>query len=73
MILRKIAVDLGTSNTRIYENGRGVVLSEPSLVTVNTNANRVVRIGEDAESVKGKAPDSEETVRPLSNLSLIHI
>lgn len=67
MILRKIAVDLGTSNTRIYENGRGVVLNEPSLVTVNTNANRVVRIGEDAESVKGKAPDSEETVRPLSN------
>ncbi len=64
-MIKNIAVDLGTSNTLIYINGKGVVLDEPSLVTVNRIANKVVKTGKDAESVKGRTPDSEQTVRPI--------
>ncbi len=64
-MMRNIAVDLGTSNTLIYINGRGVVLDEPSLVTVNRDTNRVVKTGLDSYSVKGRTPDSEYTVRPV--------
>ncbi len=65
-MLNNIAIDLGTSNTLIYVSGKGVVLNEPSLVTVNTGLNKVVKTGEESESVKGKTPDTELTVRPLS-------
>jgi len=62
-----LAIDLGTANTVVYLKGHGIVLAEPSVVTMETlNGIRSVRaIGDDAKLMMGKTPDNVETIRPL--------
>jgi rod shape-determining protein MreB len=65
---RDLGVDLGTSNTRIHVYGRGVVVSEPSVVAVRTEGGdrgRVVAVGAAANQMLGRAPRGLEVVRPL--------
>jgi rod shape-determining protein MreB len=59
-----LAVDLGTSNTRLYVRGQGVVLDEPSVVAVDMNG-AVQAVGNDAKAMLGRAPGSVQVVRPL--------
>ena len=59
-----LAVDLGTSNTRLYVRGQGVVLDEPSMVAVDMNG-AVQAVGNDAKAMLGRAPGSVQVVRPL--------
>jgi rod shape-determining protein MreB len=59
-----LAVDLGTSNTRLYVRGQGVVLDEPSVVAVDVNG-AVQAVGNDAKAMLGRAPGSVQVVRPL--------
>lgn len=62
-----LAIDLGTANTVVYLKGHGIVLAEPSVVTMETiNGVRTVRaVGDDAKLMMGKTPDNVETIRPL--------
>jgi len=60
-----IGIDLGTANTLVYVRGRGIVLSEPSVVAINEKTNQVVAIGKDAKAMLGKAPSHIRVVRPL--------
>jgi rod shape-determining protein MreB len=62
-----LAIDLGTVNTVVYARGRGIVLSEPSVVAIETvnGMQRVKAVGTDAKLMMGKTPDSIRTVRPL--------
>jgi rod shape-determining protein MreB len=60
-----LAIDLGTANTLISMQGKGVILSEPSVVSVRKGTNRVVAIGAEAKRMLGRAPESIEVVRPL--------
>ena len=62
-----LAIDLGTANTVVYVKGHGIVLAEPSVVTMETvNGIRSVRaVGDDAKLMMGKTPDNVETIRPL--------
>ena len=60
-----IGIDLGTSNTLVYVRGRGIVLSEPSVVAINEKTSQVVAIGKDAKAMLGKAPPHIRVVRPL--------
>lgn len=62
-----LAIDLGTANTVVYVKGHGIVLAEPSVVTMETvNSIRSVRaVGNDAKLMMGKTPDNVETIRPL--------
>ncbi|OJU60133.1 MAG: rod shape-determining protein [Altererythrobacter sp. 66-12] len=62
-----LAIDLGTANTVVYVQGHGIVLAEPSVVTMETvNGIRSVRaVGDDAKLMMGKTPDNVETIRPL--------
>ncbi|PLS85221.1 MAG: rod shape-determining protein, partial [Actinobacteria bacterium] len=46
-----VAVDLGTANTLVFVKGRGIVLSEPSVVAVETKTDKVVAVGETAKSM----------------------
>ena len=62
-----LAIDLGTANTVVYVKGEGVVLSEPSVVALETigGVTRVRAIGNDAKLMLGRTPDNVRTVRPL--------
>jgi rod shape-determining protein MreB len=62
-----IAVDLGTTNTLVYVRGRGIVLSEPSLVAVRTETRRVCAVGADAEQLLGRSVGSMTGFRPIRN------
>ncbi|MBS7299178.1 MAG: rod shape-determining protein [Eubacteriales bacterium] len=61
-----IAIDFGTSNTRIYIKGRGLVLDEPSVIAFDTVSGETVAAGCEAYNMIGKTPASVSTVFPLS-------
>lgn len=60
-----IGIDLGTANTLVYVNGRGIVLNEPSMVAINQKTGQVVAIGTDAKSMLGRTPAHVIAVQPL--------
>ena len=64
---QNMAIDLGTANTLVYVQGRGIVLNEPSVVAIETiNGNQAVKaVGDDAKMMMGKTPDQIEAIRPL--------
>lgn len=62
-----IGIDLGTANTLVYVRGRGIVITEPSVVAVNDKTGQVVAIGTDAKRMLGKTPPHIRAVRPLSH------
>ncbi|MFM2372334.1 MAG: hypothetical protein RIS85_2056 [Pseudomonadota bacterium] len=64
---QNIAIDLGTANTLVYVQDRGIVLNEPSVVAIETlnGIKKVKAVGDDAKMMMGKTPDSIEAIRPL--------
>jgi rod shape-determining protein MreB len=64
---QNIAIDLGTANTLVYVQDRGIVLNEPSVVAIETinGVKRVKAVGDDAKMMMGKTPDNIEAIRPL--------
>jgi rod shape-determining protein MreB len=63
-----LAIDLGTANTLVYVKGKGIVLSEPSVVAVRTDArakNRVLAVGLEAKNMVGRTPGNIIAIRPL--------
>lgn len=65
MSLRRMGIDLGTTNVRIYLPGKGIAVNEPSVVALETSNNSVVAIGVEAELMLGRTPDSIIAARPL--------
>jgi rod shape-determining protein MreB len=64
---RDMAVDLGTANTLVYVRGRGIVLSEPSVVAVDAMTGAVQAVGVDAKRMIGRTPGSIHAIRPLKD------
>ncbi len=64
---QNMAIDLGTANTLVYVQDRGIVLNEPSVVAIETinGIKRVKAVGDEAKMMMGKTPDSIEAIRPL--------
>lgn len=62
-----IAIDLGTANTLVYVEGRGVIINEPSVVAIRSRGGirDVLAVGEKAKQMLGRTPESIETIRPL--------
>jgi rod shape-determining protein MreB len=60
-----LGIDLGTANTVVYENGTGVIVSEPSVVAYRTSDDTIVAIGHAAKELDGRAPGRIRVVRPL--------
>ena len=60
-----IGIDLGTANTLVYLKGRGIVISEPSVVAVNKKTGQIVAMGAEAKQMLGRTPPHIEAVRPL--------
>ncbi|MDQ3935219.1 MAG: rod shape-determining protein [Actinomycetota bacterium] len=62
---RDLAIDLGTANTLVYERGRGIVLSEPSVVAIDSDTGAVHAVGDEAKRMIGRTPASISAIRPL--------
>ena len=60
-----IGIDLGTASVLVYVKGKGVVLSEPSVVAYDRDADRIKAIGEEARLMLGRTPGNIVAVRPL--------
>ncbi|MDP1538729.1 MAG: rod shape-determining protein [bacterium] len=60
-----IAIDLGTANSRVYVRGRGIVITEPSVVAVNQKTGQILAIGEEAKKMVGRTPAYIVATRPL--------
>ena len=67
LVSSDLAVDLGTTNTRIHAKDKGLVVNEPSLVANDTKTGRFVAFGRDAHEMMGKTPANIEAVRPLKD------
>jgi len=63
---RDLGVDLGTMNTRIAA-GESIVLEEPTVVAIAVDEQKIVSVGEEAQSMYGRVPESIEVVRPMQN------
>lgn len=64
-ISEDIAIDLGTANSLVYVRGRGIVITEPSVVAVNQKTGQVLAIGEEARKMVGRTPSHIVATRPL--------
>ncbi len=64
---REIAVDLGTANTLVYVRGRGIVLSEPSVVAIDQRSGEVHAVGVEAKRMLGRTPGTISAIRPLKD------
>src|SRR6201989_2962057 len=64
---RDMAVDLGTANTLVYVRGRGIVLSEPSVVAIDTKTGQVHAVGVEAKRMIGRTPGNITAIRPLKD------
>src|SRR6187431_3523756 len=62
---RDMAVDLGTANTLVYVQGRGIVLHEPSVVAIDSLNGNVHAVGLDAKRMIGRTPATISATRPL--------
>ena len=63
-----LAIDLGTANTVVYAKGKGIVVSEPSVVAVvkdGRGPDKVRAVGEEAKEMLGRTPGNIEAVRPM--------
>ncbi len=60
-----MAIDLGTANTLVYVGGRGIVVSEPSVVASDVATGQVHAVGADAERMIGRTPATISATRPL--------
>ena len=60
-----MAIDLGTANTVVHVRGRGIVLSEPSVVAIDAHSGDVQAVGTDAERMIGRTPATISATRPL--------
>lgn len=67
MFSKDLAIDLGTANTLVYVKGRGILLSEPSIVAINTLTKKVESVGKDAKEMLGRTPGSIEAIRPMKD------
>ncbi|MEE4255065.1 MAG: rod shape-determining protein [Desulfuromusa sp.] len=70
MFSNDLAIDLGTANTLVFMKGKGVVVSEPSVVAVKTGAagqRKVLAVGIDAKEMLGRTPGSIVAIRPMKD------
>ena len=63
---RDIAVDLGTSSTLLFEQGKGIAAREPTVVAVDRVNGKILKVGQDAQKMLGRTPANIVAIRPVS-------
>ena len=58
-------IDLGTASVLVYVEGKGVVLNEPSVVAIDKNSGKLLKVGADAQAMLGRTPGNIVAIRPL--------
>ena len=67
LLSHDMAIDLGTANTLVYVKGQGIVLSEPSVVAINTDLDEVRAVGNEAKNMIGRTPGNIVAIRPMKD------
>lgn len=67
MFSSDIGIDLGTANSLIYVKGKGIVLTEPSVVAIQKGTNHVLAVGSEAKRMLGRTPGNILAIRPLKD------
>ncbi len=67
ILSRDLGIDLGTTNVVIYAEGRGIVLREPSVVAVDKNTGKVLKVGSAARNMLGRTPGNVVAMRPVKD------
>lgn len=62
---KDIGIDLGTANTLVYVRGRGIIISEPSIVAINQKTGQILAIGQEARRMVGRTPGYIVVSKPL--------
>jgi len=62
---KDIGIDLGTASVLVYVKGKGIVLNEPSVVAMDKNTGKLLRVGEEARQMLGRTPGNIVAIRPL--------
>ena len=62
-----LAIDLGTANTLVFVQGRGIVLNEPSIIAIRRTDNEVIGVGHEAKAMLGRTPENIRVLRPLKD------
>jgi rod shape-determining protein MreB len=60
-----LAIDLGTANTCVFARGKGIVLSEPSIVAINNATDQIEAVGNEAKEMLGRTPGSITAIKPM--------
>lgn len=66
-VRRDLGVDLGTATTLVHVRGRGIMVSEPSVVAIDVDTRRVLAVGEEAKRMVGRTPSRIHAIRPLKD------
>jgi len=53
-----VGIDLGTANTAVYMEGKGIVMYEPSIVAIDVKSRKVLAVGKEAKEMVGKTPEN---------------
>ena len=64
-IAKDIGIDLGTASVLVYVKGKGIVLNEPSVVAMDKNTGKLLKVGEEARQMLGRTPGNIVAIRPL--------
>lgn len=67
MFLKKIGIDLGTTNILVYVPRRGIVINEPSVVAISRDDKKILAVGDEAKEMIGRTPDTIIARRPLKD------
>ncbi|PIT86732.1 MAG: rod shape-determining protein [Candidatus Magasanikbacteria bacterium CG10_big_fil_rev_8_21_14_0_10_43_6] len=67
MWIKKVAIDLGTTNVLVHAPKRGIVINEPSVVAISKDDKKVLAVGMEAKEMIGRTPDSILAERPLKD------
>ena len=63
---RDIAIDMGTSSTMLFEQGKGIVSREPTVVAVDKFSGKILKVGQEAQKMLGRTPANIVAIRPIS-------
>ena len=62
---KDIGIDLGTATVLVYVQGKGIVLKEPSVVAIDRNTDKILKVGREAQMMLGRTPGNITAIRPL--------
>ena len=67
LFAKDLGIDLGTANTSVFMKGKGIVLTEPSVVAIQRDTNIVLAVGDEAKQMIGRTPGNIIAIRPMKD------